>query len=145
MPERRITKLNNQLHTVKARNYQTTVYSIAKLSGTIISMGLGLGPTARVWTRGLYRNLAATTSWGETVQLDENDTAECHGQKIWLSDPILEVLTYSDASVTGWGGYCVQISGHVAKGSWTPEEARQSSTWREFRGTHMVLLSYVNR
>ena len=54
------------------------------------------------------------------------------------------VLTYSDASDTGWG-YCVQISQQIAKGSWTPEEAKWSSTWWELRATYLVLLSYVNQ
>lgn len=155
VPERRIVTLNNQLHTIQSNNYQTTAYSIAKLTGTIISMGLALGPIARLWTRGLYRNLMSTTSWGERVHLNHDAITEvkfwldsfeeCHGQKIWLSDPMPEVLTYSDASNTGWGGYCVQIAGQIAKGSWTPEEAEQSSTWRELRATHLVLLSYVDQ
>ena len=155
VPERRIVQLNNQLHTIQVNNYETTAYGIAKLTGTIISIGLALGPIARVWTRGLYRNLTPTTSWGEIVHLDEDaireinfwvdSFAECHGQKIWLSSPLPEVMTYSDASNTGWGGYCVQISGQIAKGSWTPEEAKQSSTWRELRGTYLVLLSYAKQ
>ncbi|CAB4014734.1 Hypothetical predicted protein [Paramuricea clavata] len=155
VPEQRIVKLNNQLHTIQVNNYKTTAYGIAKLTGTIISMGLALGPIARVWTRGLYRNLTPTTLWGEIVHLNEDaireinfwvdSFAECHGQKIWLSSPLPEVMTYSDASDTGWGGYCVQISGQIAKGSWTPEEAKQSSTWRELRGTYLVLLSYAKQ
>ena len=68
---------------------------------------------------------------------------ECHGQKIWLSDPQPQILSYSDASHSGWGGYCVQIKGQVAMGTWTPDEANQSSTWRELRGTHMVLSSFA--
>ena len=155
VPERRIVSLNNQLQYIQSNNFMTTAHGIARLTGTIISMGLALGPIARLWTRGLYRNLMSTTSWGERVHLDDEATKEikfwidsfeeCHGQQIWLSDPKPEILTYSDASDLGWGGYCVQIAGHTTKGSWTVQEAEQSSTWRELRATHLVLLSYADQ
>lgn len=54
------------------------------------------------------------TMWGERQHLDEEALREmqfwaknfesCHGQPIWLVNPKPEVLTYSDASDTGWGG-----------------------------------------
>ncbi len=44
VPERWIVKLNNQLDTIQSNNYKTTAFSIAKLTGTIVSMGLALGP-----------------------------------------------------------------------------------------------------
>ena len=155
VPERRIVKLNHQLHHIQSCNFKTTAYSIAKLTGTIISMGLALGPIARLWTRGLYRNLMSSTSWSETMELDNeaiqeiafwrDSFDECHGQKIWLDDPQPEILTYSDASDVGWGGYCVQIKEQVALGTWSPEEAEQSSTWRELRASYLVLLSYAEQ
>jgi len=70
---------------------------------------------------------------------------ESHGQKLWLSDPQPQILSYSDASSSGWGGYCVQIKGQVAMGAWTPDEANQTSTWRELRGTHLVLSSFAQQ
>ena len=148
VPERRITKLNALLHNITANNYKITAHDIARLTGTVTSMGLALGPIARLWTRGLYRNLMSTASWSETVQLSDeaikeirfwsSSFEECHGQKIWLSDPQPQILSYSDASDSGWGGYCVQIKGQVAMGTWTPDEAIQSSTWRELRGTQDI-------
>ena len=48
---------------------------------------------------------------------------------------------YSDASNVGYGGYIVE---HViANGSWTAEEAKQSSTWRELVAVSRVLKSMV--
>ena len=46
---------------------------------------------------------------------------------------------YSDASDTGYGGYTVEHGVHVAQGIWSPEEARQSSTWRELVAVSRVL------
>ena len=85
--------------------------------------------------------MMSTPSWSKTVQLDDeaikeimfwsNSLEECHGQKIWLSNPQPQILSHSDASSSVLGGYCVQIKGQVAMGAWTLDEANQSSTWRE--------------
>lgn len=69
-------------------------------------MGLALGPIARLWTRGLYRNLISTTSWGKTVHLDEEGIKEIKfwqdtcsfeetamARRLWLSDPKPEIFT----------------------------------------------------
>ena len=131
VPERRITKLNALLHNIGFNNCKVNAHEIARLTGTIISMGLAFRPIIGLWTRGLYRNLISTASWSKTVQLDDeaikeimfwsNTFKECHGQKVWLSDPQPQILSYSDASSSGWGVYCVQIKGQVAMGAWTPD------------------------
>lgn len=48
VPERRITKLSGLLHCIKANNYEVTAHDIARLTGTIISIGPALGPNARL-------------------------------------------------------------------------------------------------
>ena len=126
---------------------------IAKVTGTIVSMGLALGPVARLWTRGLYRAIMQASSWGERNQLDEDAWREivfwksnfetCHGQPIWWVNPRPDILTYSDASDTGWGGYSVELGGNIAKGEWSAEEGLKSSTWRELRATRLVLESFL--
>ena len=155
VPERGITKLNALLHNIEFNNCKVTAHQIARLTGTIILMGLAFGPITRLWTRGLYHNMMSTLSWSETVQLDDeaikeimfwsNSLEECHGQKTWLSDPQPQIPSHLDASSSVWGGYCVQIKGQVAMGAWTPDEANQSSTWRELRGTHLVLSSFAQQ
>ena len=92
VPERGITKLNALLYNIGFNNCKVTAHEIARLTGTIISMGLAFGPITRLWTRGLYCNLMFTASWSKTVQLDDeaikeimfwsNSLEECHAQKI---------------------------------------------------------------
>ena len=54
----------------------------------------------------------------------------------------LDVCTqYSDASDTGYGGYTVEHGMHIAQGNWLPDEAKQSSTWRELVAVGRVLMS----
>ena len=53
-------------------------------------------------------------------------------------------MTYSDASGQGWGGFAVQLSDKVARGSWSGEESRKSSTFREVAAIRHVLESFAD-
>ena len=55
------------------------------------------------------------------------------------------MVVYSDASGTGYGGYCVEHGGHITTGKWQGDEAQQSSTWRELRAVRMTLNSFGPR
>ncbi len=152
VPERRIKCLQKKLGCV-AQSSRSSARDIAQVTGTIVSMGLALGPVARLWTRGLYRFIMQANTWGERKELDEDAMREivfwknnfeiCHGQPIWWVNPKPDILTYSDASDTGWGGYSVELGGNIAKGKWSAEEELKSSTWRELRATHLVLESFL--
>ena len=63
------------------------------------------------------------------------------GYPIWFPSPKVEVFTYSDASGQGWGGFAVQLSDKVAKGSWSCEESGKSSMFREVTAVRHVLES----
>ena len=136
VPDRRIKGLQERLKYISQGPHHTA-RDVAQITGTIVSMGLALGPVARLWTRGLYRAIMQASTWGEHIQLDEGARQEitfwrnnfelCHGQPIRLANPRPEILTYSDASNTGWGGYSVEIGGKIAKGSWLEEEKLKSS------------------
>ncbi len=152
MPERRIKCLQKKLGCV-AQSSRSSAREIAQVTGTIVSMGLALGPVAHLWTRGLYRFIMRANTWGERKELDEDAMREivfwknnfeiCHGQPIWWVNPKPDILTYSDASDTGWGGYSVELGRNIAKGKWSAEEELKSSTWRELRATHLVLQSFL--
>ena len=55
------------------------------------------------------------------------------GYPIWSPSPKVEVLTYSDASGEGWGGFAVQFSDKVARGCWSCADCLKSSTFREVK------------
>ena len=67
-----------------------------------------------------------------------------NGQPIWPVSPNLAVVTYSDASVTGRGGFSVNINGTIAKGNFTAEESEGSSTFRELKAMLFMLQSYIH-
>ena len=75
--------------------------------------------------------LEEMTSW-----LDNIDNF--NGQKNWPEASAVRVA-YSDASSTGYGGYCVEHGGHIATGKWSESKVHQSSTWRELWAVHLVL------
>ena len=106
-------------------------------------MSLALGPIARFMTRGLYALLNSRYSWCHMLKVSPEAALELqfwlfnlesyNGQSIWHS-PSAVRLVYSDASNSGYGGYIIQHRPHIAHGQWSPEEATQSSTWRELCG-----------
>ena len=153
VPARRLLVSQKKLQRL-AQGGKPTARTLASLVGTIISMGLALGPVARMRTRSIYSVINKASFWDQKVSLSAealNETkfwSEClgdyNGQPIWPIDPSIKIMTYSDASNTAWGGYVVHIYDQVAKGNFSENEIGQSSTWRELKGTLNVMKSYVN-
>ena len=73
-----------------------------------------------------------------------SEISKFNGQQIWPKPSAVRVV-YSDASATGYGGYTVEHGTMVANGHWSPEEAAQSSTWRELRAVRLVLEAFQAR
>lgn len=148
---RRVEKLHALLHSVCTKP-RVSARLVAKLTGTIISMGQALGPVARLRTRALYEVINSVPDIDDSVRLSPDATCEIRFWRESFSSfvgvplrplaPITMVVTWSDASDFAWGGYVI-CDGHkqVARGGW-PEEVRDSSsTFRELRATFLVLES----
>ena len=103
-------------------------------------MGIALGPVSRFMTRNLYALLESRNARYDVLKVSPQARVELEfwvnclhhysSQPIWHSPSAVKVV-YSDASDTDYGGYTVEHGVHMAQGSWLPEEATQSSTWRE--------------
>ena len=150
VPPRRVESFRLVLDNIVSRRFVATARQLARFTGLLSSMGLALGPVVRLWTRGLYRDILSAASWDRPLQLSEDAVGEVlfwqenfdnSGCPIWSVNPKPEVLTYSDASDSGWGGFSARIGSQVAIGSWSVEEASRSSTFRELRATRRVLES----
>ena len=121
---------------------------LASIVGRVISMGLALGPIARLRTRSMYCLLNSRTSWADRLIINDEVKEELYfwrscidefnGQKLWKSASAVRVV-YSDASGTGYAGYTVEHGCHVAHGQWTECEKGKSSTWRELAAVARVL------
>ena len=78
----------------------------------------GAGSSGTPLARSLYRDILQAVSWDSPFQLSADAQSEvvfweknfCNtGYPIWSPSPKPEVLTYSDASDSGWGGFAVQL------------------------------------
>ena len=88
--------------------------------GTIVSLGIAIGPVARMWTRSLYALVKKAPSWDSPITLSDNASAEIEfwslcfeefiGNHIWPTSPIVNVMSYADSSDFAWGGYRLQIT-----------------------------------
>ena len=125
-----------------------SAHQLSRFTGLLASMGLALGPVVPLWTRSLYRNILGSASWDSPFHMSDDavcdvlfwcDNFDNSGYPIWLLKP--EVISFSDASESGWGSFTAQVGGKVAVGSWSLEEMGRSSTFRELWATRHVLES----
>ena len=68
VPKSRVDKLKDLLRQLHGKAH-TTARCLARVVGAIISMGLGVGPVTRMWTRRLYANLNQALAWDRAVAL----------------------------------------------------------------------------
>ena len=72
-----------------------------------------------------------------------NNFADLIVQPIWHSSPRIDVISYLDASSSGWAGYVVQLGKLVARGDWSDLDYLQSSTFRELKAVRHVLEAFA--
>ena len=148
--KKRIEKFWVLLDSIMESLYPTARMA-TRLVGTVNSMGLGIGPIGKLHTGMLYSDICRAPFLDEKVKLSNEALEELlfwkpccgqfNGQPIWLVPPDVAVITYSDASATGWGGFSVNVKGIMAKGNFTAEESEGSSIFRELKAMLFVLQS----
>ena len=131
---------------------RVSVRHLASIIGQIISMGLVVGPVARLRSRYMYDVLNQRRSWFDRVLLSCEAREELHfwkdninffnGQPICFTAGATRVA-YSDASSVGFGGYVVELGKEVAQGQWSADEAGLSSSWRELKAVLNVLEAFA--
>ena len=152
VPQRRVDAFHKVLGDVTAHKFVVSARTAAQFTGLLASMSLALGPVVRLWTRSLYRDILQAVSCDSPFQLSADAQSEvvfweknfCNtGYPIWSPSPKPEVLTYLDASDSGWGRFAVQVGGKLAVGKRSVDESSKSSTFRELRATGLVLKSFA--
>ena len=117
-------------------------------------MSLAVGMISHLMIRRLYALLSSCMYWCQSLPIKPEAREELkfwfsqigliNGREIWHSPLALRVV-YSDASASGYGGFTVEHSCHVAHGEWSPDKMAQSSTWRELKAVRMTLESLVSK
>ena len=153
VPAHKIEALKSRLRETKEAKC-ASARQLAGLIGKIVSMSLGLGPDTQLMTRNLCAVLNCRLAWCHRLTLSDEASQEIdfwlseitkfNGSHIW-SKPSAVRVVYSDASATGYVGYMVEHGNLIANGEWSPDEAKQSSTWRELRAIKMVLESFQSK
>lgn len=156
IPEERLNKVRICLADIMKDTLVPRPVHIKKLArfvGCIISMHIVVGNVTQLMTKYLSICIASASSWNDRLLLDDNCIQQL---QFWDSNldyvnsrsityaPQCQRVVYSDASQTGYGGYCVETSVGVAQGNWYESESRESSTWREITAVYRVLLSLAH-
>ena len=76
VPEKKIEHILQQIGFIMKLKL-VTAHKIAKIAGHIISMSLGIGPIARLFTRGMYKFIDDRLSW---YSLSSSSTVEVNGR-----------------------------------------------------------------
>jgi ribonuclease HI len=144
VPTEKIQRVKVLLALMRARTEADQVVSLQDLrmlTGRIISFSLAM-PAVHVWTREMYRAIAATSG---SVALLTNEAKE--ELSFWLENierlngaPIVsrqhELIARTDASELGWG---FEVNEFQAAGFLPEESIAKSSTHRELRGLQLGL------
>lgn len=135
VPPRRVDALKQLLDIIIAKDFCVSARTLSRVTGSLVSMSLAMGPVVRLWTRAMYRDICSAPCWDQPICLSSDSRSEVlfwkqnfdnSGYPIWAPSPKIEVLSYSDASGLGWGGFAVHINGKPAVGSWSEEESGRS-------------------
>ena len=117
-----------------------------RTAGRLVSLGLALGPAARIFTRHLYAWVDTLTTWDRRVPPHVDVREEllfwAATDRLTFTNPILaaparsrSVFLAVDASDRGWGAYLLTpASSPPAHGFFSPAEREELSTHREVRG-----------
>ena len=153
---RRIEKILNSIRCLNASssNRSFHVKAVASLVGQIISLLFCFGNIVRIMTRELYKCIESRSSWFSPILLSDKALAEIvywktnvayfQCKSVWHTSKS-EMILYSDASDSGFGGFILQVDNSTVHGQWSDLESRKSSSWRELKAVHNVLLSLKHK
>ncbi|XP_033729279.1 uncharacterized protein LOC117318361 [Pecten maximus] len=156
IPEQRILRAQSCIDDVirlTERGCSVHVKKLAKCIGHVISMSIVFGSVTQLMTRSMSMQVASTESWNEHLSLSDMSLEQARfwsknirirNSTVLRFEPQCHRIVFSDASNTGYGGYCVESSMGVAQGLWSKSDASKSSTWRELTAVSHVLSSLVH-
>ena len=140
------------------KNYKnlpyTTARKLAKVCGKLNSTKFFMGNIVQLKTRNLYKIIGARHSWDNRIFVWENDGVinEIHFWRLNVSrlnwrpmfyQEIPHVYTLSDASNYALAAYYVlEETQNISFKNLSPDEAAQSSIWRELFAIFFALKSF---
>ncbi len=130
----------------------TTAKTMAMISGHIVSLQLALGPTARMFTREMYRIINNRQFWNSKVAMSlqlrcelcfwQGKQCNTYTMSIWRAATIKQVQLNTDASGTAWGAVLGKLTAHSY---FTIEQRKTSSTSRELLAVQGAMRAFVTQ
>ena len=110
VPPRRVDALNQLLDIIIAKDFRISARNLSRLTGSLFSVSLVMGPVVRLWTRAIQRDICLALCWYQPICLSSDSCSEVLFRKqnfdnsrypIWARSPKVEVLSYPDVSGLG--------------------------------------------
>ena len=76
VPARRIEALKHLINIIIEKNYHVSARTLARVSGSLVSTSLAMGPVVRLWTRAIYRDIIQAPCWDKPVYLSSHSHSE---------------------------------------------------------------------
>ena len=151
----RVTKLKESLSTILTNPDRVMAKGLAQVTGRIISMAEAIGSSVSLHTRHMYYAIESQTSGNSIIlcspelmeELNFRDTNfdVLNSKKLFDQPQSFDAIVYSDASEQGCGEYVISDKDKlIFQGQWASDEKAESSTWRELKAVHNMLLSVGN-
>ena len=149
IPETKVRKLKSLLSSA-IRDKSSSRRESPRITGSIISVALAVGPLSRLFTRQIYLAIEFRSAWDHTLHFS---SALLEGLRFWYCNidsfngyslqphPDSSTVIFSDARDLGFGGFSASLAGVTASGMFTAEDLGQSSSFRELKAIYCVLLS----
>lgn len=153
IPQRRVDECQLTIQSLMVSLPIVSARALAVCAGKLISMIPVLGNIARLMTRFLYKEIENRHSWDFKYSI-QGDNACLTELRFWLAQidnvncrPLTEykptqTIVYSDASQSGCGAFIVESNVSVFHDTWSNEDARGSSTYREIKAVRLALRAY---
>ena len=148
----RLQKLEQSLHNILNCPQKVTARQLAAVAGQIVSMSRAIGPKVYFYTRHIYFAIETREHWGSILTFNFKLTTELqywvsnvrvlNGRNMFTQPQRFDTMVYSDASELGYGGYAISSQKTlVCQEHWLESEGGKSSTWRELKAMHNMLLA----
>ena len=148
--------ITNLLQASKCSGGKVTARRLASVVGSIQSASGAVGNIAKFHTKFCHMCIQSMyyNSWDSVIFLTDKAKHELNfwiqnlkalnGQKFVL-DYVYELIAFSDASDTGYGGYIMHDGNvdQISSGTWKDSESKESSTWRELAAIGRLLPEFA--
>ena len=76
VPAKRVEALKQLIDTIIDNHFTVSARCLSRLSGSLVSMDLALGPVLRLWTSSIYRGICQANYWDKPFLVSQDSQSE---------------------------------------------------------------------